>query len=402
MAGSKTEPKIRGYKNKITTLEEEVNHLEEQIMQKDIVIEKLLKVEIKYESILGHARSIMEDLQVKKINKRGRGRGKVIDFPYKDLLESTLKFITGNDENPSIKRKLKPDEKQEGKRVRRKQESERVEQQPLHHLPDKGQLRSLEGNDLYDMMCPADKLRVEKLWSSKWREDVALMVRENLRGLDNPVLMIVCAVLEDPLFKEYLDIEVVHFYILRRKLGTLNDRQHNGDHKYLNCAYIDPFAWETVIKEYPDKEILVNKFIEKTTDNLDRLLIPMNNLGKHWTLLVFDYNTEEWNYYNSLSSNARKCIEDANKMASTVTEELNKKRLALGEKRIANIDVKPIKCPQQGSHPDCLMYTYYFMKRCSKINKEIEMNEEKLRNICHNMRQKVVEKMLETAEHGDV
>ncbi|RZC78825.1 hypothetical protein C5167_003035 [Papaver somniferum] len=230
--------KERGYKNKITTLEEQVNHLEEQIMQKDIVIEKLLKVEIKYESILGHARSMIKDLQVKKINKRGK--------------------------------KTQADEKQEGERFRGKQESERVEQQPPH-VPDKGQLRSLEGNELYDMMGTAEKLRVEKLWSSKWREDVALMVQENLRVLDNPELMIVCTVLEDLLFKEYLDIKVVHFYILRRKLGTLNDRQHKGDHKYLNCAYMDYFAWEIVIKEYPDKELLVNIFIEKTADNLDRL-----------------------------------------------------------------------------------------------------------------------------------
>ena len=128
-------------------------------MQKDIVIEKLLKVEMRYESILGHARSMIKDLRDKKIT---------LKFSYQDLLESTLKFIIGTDENPSVKRKFKPDEKQEGKRVRGMQEREPVEKRN-NTSPEQGELKSLEGNELYDMMGSADKFRVEKLWRSKSR-----------------------------------------------------------------------------------------------------------------------------------------------------------------------------------------------------------------------------------------
>ncbi|KAI3946638.1 hypothetical protein MKW92_049723, partial [Papaver armeniacum] len=154
------------------------------------------------------------------------------------------------------------------------------------------------------------------------------------------------------------------------------------------------------------KKILVDDFISNMACNLDCLMIPMNHseeachLGTHWTLLLFDFKSEQWKHYNSTTSTTEKCLDDATEMARVLTEIINKKRLVLKKKPMVNNKVMPMPCPQQGSDPDCLLYVCYFMKRYAKPNKQIERDNEKIRRICHDMRYKMVAKMLTRDAHA--
>lgn len=58
-------------------------------------------------------------------------------------------------------------------------------------------------------------------------------------------VVVVGEILEQLLHKESVESEALHFYIHRRKLSAFKDRVKFGDHKYLNCAYMDPSAWVT-------------------------------------------------------------------------------------------------------------------------------------------------------------
>ncbi|KAI3907205.1 hypothetical protein MKX01_020563 [Papaver californicum] len=121
-------------------------------------------------------------------------------------------------------------------------------------------------------------------------------------------------------------------------------------------------------------------------ENLDFLLIPMNRSsdptlsGHHWTLLVLDVKRREWQFLNSMVGEVEDpCFKDAEKMAASIKPMTNKQLIV----RLQGAEVIQIVCPQQGSFPDCLLFTCYFMKRYAKEDsKSIEMDSKKAGEIC--------------------
>ncbi|RZC52774.1 hypothetical protein C5167_021196 [Papaver somniferum] len=131
-------------------------------------------------------------------------------------------------------------------------------------------------------MCQVNK-HVPKLMhitEMRCTSTVAFDADENVIEKGSQKDVVVGEILEQLLFEESVESKALHFYIHRRKLSSLKDHAKFDGHKYLNCAYMDPSAWLYVDKKWHDKNRLVDKFIVDMADNLDRLLIPMNNIGE--------------------------------------------------------------------------------------------------------------------------
>lgn len=125
----------------------------------------------------------------------------------------------------------------------------------------------------------------------------------------------------------------------------------------------------------------VGEFILNLPIEVERMFIPMNYMtkenpaGTHWTLLEYDFSEGEWNYYNSVEGYKSNCKKQALIMAKACMpyliqryDELNLSPQIVDIKRepLVYKDIFTKIVPEQGHHPDCLIFVCYYMKMSMK------------------------------------
>lgn len=122
----------------------------------------------------------------------------------------------------------------------------------------------------------------------------------------------------------------------------------------------------------------VDQYIGKMPDNIDKLIIPLNtstsvidakNCGEHWHLLVCDVFKHQWEHYNYLDDSSelfQKCEADATKMSVYCQPLINEWLRQRNHAEILELKIENMAIPKQGTYPDSLLYTCYWIKRNCK------------------------------------
>ncbi|KAI3853868.1 hypothetical protein MKX03_001196, partial [Papaver bracteatum] len=125
----------------------------------------------------------------------------------------------------------------------------------------------------------------------------------------------------------------------------------------------------------------VGEFILNLPIEVEKMFIPMNYMtkenpaGTHWKLLEYDFSEGEWNFYNSLEGYKVNCKKQALIMAKAcmpyLIERYDKLNLSpeivdIKREPLVYKDIFARNVPEQGHHPDCLIFVCYYMKMSMK------------------------------------